>query len=212
MTPTPQHARHSATGRSSMAKRPRWARRGHGSIAVPERRVAVGLVLAVITLLTAPILSAAGSAAAQTPSDGDLRLEGMDSTTAGRLEVYYNDEWGLVCDDGFGAEEVAVAVRQLGFADGTLIDRPIGYSGSLNQEIWLDNVSCTGSESRLDECSSNPVGVHNCRPFFEDVLLSVSGTAPPTDTLRFLRAEPGNGQLVLFWSAPLDENGRRTRT
>ena len=29
--------------------------------------------------------------------------------------------------------------------------------------IWLDDVFCSGSESRLADCSANPIGVHNCR-------------------------------------------------
>ena len=83
----------------------------------------------------------------------------MASATAGRLEIFYNNEWGGVCNDDFGAEETAVAVRQLGFADGALVD--IRLPGPASGKIWLDDVSCTGSESRLDRCESSPV-VHNC--------------------------------------------------
>ena len=28
--------------------------------------------------------------------------------------------------------------------------------------IYLDNVRCTGTETRLQECPANPVGTHNC--------------------------------------------------
>ena len=29
-------------------------------------------------------------------------------------------------------------------------------------QIWLDNVNCRGTESRLIDCSANPLGNHNC--------------------------------------------------
>ena len=28
--------------------------------------------------------------------------------------------------------------------------------------IWLDNVQCRGTETRLDACPANSIGVHNC--------------------------------------------------
>ena len=43
----------------------------------------------------------------------------MNSTktysTAGRLEIYLNGEWGTICDDGFGHDEAILACNQLGY-------------------------------------------------------------------------------------------------
>ncbi len=34
--------------------------------------------------------------------------------------------------------------------------------GTSDEAIFLDNVGCIGTESRLFDCSANPIGSHNC--------------------------------------------------
>ena len=42
------------------------------------------------------------------------------SINEGRLQIYYNNEWGTVCDDRWGLDEASVVCKSLGFpgADG----------------------------------------------------------------------------------------------
>ena len=59
------------------------------------------------------------------PNSDQLRLVARDgrtspSLTAGRLEIFYNGQWGTVCDNEFGASEARIACNQLGFTGGYL--------------------------------------------------------------------------------------------
>ena len=68
-------------------------------------------------------------------------------------------------DDVFGSAEALVACRQLGFADGTVVDQ---YNTTYRISpgtgpILLDNVACDPAvDARIEDCSSNGWGVHNC--------------------------------------------------
>jgi len=44
-----------------------------------------------------------------------VRLVGSELSYEGRLEVYYNDTWGTVCDDDFDDTDASVICSILGF-------------------------------------------------------------------------------------------------
>ena len=147
-------------------------------------------------------------AAAVRASAGDLRLADGDGAADGRLEIFHDDEWGLVCDDGFGAEEAAVACRQLGY--GGFLGVEVEVVASAEIQVWLDDVVCTGSETRLVDCRHGGLGgEHNCSAI-EGVGVACDPTvnyepprAPVAVTLTF---EPPTS-LRVSWEAP-DNSGR----
>uniref|UniRef100_A0AAZ1XP70 SRCR domain-containing protein n=1 Tax=Oreochromis aureus TaxID=47969 RepID=A0AAZ1XP70_OREAU len=92
----------------------------------------------------------------------DIRLTGPGSTRcSGRIEVYHNNSWGTVCDDGWDLNDAHVVCRQLncGSALGAL---QLAHFGQGTGQIWLDDVGCSGNESSLTTCVHNEFGSHNC--------------------------------------------------
>lgn len=88
-----------------------------------------------------------------------LRLAG-GRNHSGRVEIQYQGVWGTVCDDGWDINDATVVCRQLGFSTVTSAHSSHRVSGM--GHIWMDDVRCTGSESRLQDCSSQPFGHHSC--------------------------------------------------
>jgi hypothetical protein len=96
------------------------------------------------------------------------RVELLDSGTVtpsmlrigegGAVEVFHDGRWGPICDDGFGQEEADVVCRHLGFTGATSFSTITGASA----DFWLDDVSCTGAEVVIDQCSHSDWGSHNC--------------------------------------------------
>ena len=92
-----------------------------------------------------------------------LRLQGSTTNNMGRLEICYNNEWGTICDDFFGAPSAQVACRQLGFSTTGAAALTTGFTnGASTQRIWLDDVRCSGTESTINACPHNAYGTHNC--------------------------------------------------
>ena len=46
--------------------------------------------------------------------DGEVRLADGDTQYEGRVEVFFNELWGTVCDDDWSRQNALVVCRQLG--------------------------------------------------------------------------------------------------
>eukprot|EP00731_Ephydatia_muelleri_P001679 Em0001g1679a len=97
----------------------------------------------------------------QTQGAVPLRLVGGSTPSSGRVEVQYNGVWGTVCDDSWDIKDASVVCRQLGYI-GTVRASTNAEFGQGTGTIWMDNVTCNGSETALDKCPFNGWDINNC--------------------------------------------------
>ncbi|XP_072190756.1 neurotrypsin isoform X1 [Excalfactoria chinensis] len=91
-----------------------------------------------------------------------IRLMDGENKKEGRVEIFFNGQWGTICDDGWSDKDAAVVCRQLGYK-GQATARTMAYFGEGKGPIHVDNVKCTGSERSLADCIKQDIGTHNCR-------------------------------------------------
>uniref|UniRef100_A0A8C4GF92 Lysyl oxidase homolog n=1 Tax=Dicentrarchus labrax TaxID=13489 RepID=A0A8C4GF92_DICLA len=111
----------------------------------------------------------------------------------GRVEVFYNGEWGTVCDDDFSIYAARVVCKELGFVDAESWSPSAKY-GRGEGRIWLDNVHCTGGEKSLAHCQSNGFGVSDCK-HSEDV--GVVCTQKRIPGFKFIRNQANSEEQPL---------------
>ena len=108
---------------------------------------------------------------------GVLRLLGSSNYRNGRVEVFINSTWGTVCDDSWDGRDAQVVCRQLGFGStGSSIQR-FRPSAAERVPIWLDEMTCNGSEAKLIDCQHNGIGSHDCS-HNEDAGVNCEGDFP----------------------------------
>ncbi|XP_062572436.1 deleted in malignant brain tumors 1 protein-like [Saccostrea cucullata] len=109
------------------------------------------------------------------------------TSNSGRVEVYHNNQWGTICDDGFGIQEATVVCRSLGKPTGVVVPLANSYYGAGSGSIWIDDIDCAGNETNLGACSHKPWGVNDCDHTEDASVMCLSTNPnPPPVTVRLV--------------------------
>ena len=121
-------------------------------------------------------------------SSGSIRLVDGSNNFQGRVEIYYNGQWGTVCDDYWDLSDAKVVCQQL-FGMDALEAPCCAYFGQGSGDIWMDNVHCSGTEAALSDCSFNGWGYEDCS-HSEDASVVCEQSSAPTATCASTWASP----------------------
>ncbi|VDI63535.1 Hypothetical predicted protein [Mytilus galloprovincialis] len=96
-------------------------------------------------------------------SNIELRLVNGSNCLEGRVEIKINGVWGTIStyNAPFTTREASVICRVLGFSGEGAIPYQYGYFGQADSTVpvWYTYLYCTGSESRLEQCSKQKYAV-----------------------------------------------------
>ena len=196
---------------------------------VGDARVTVEYTAPGVSPVTDLVGNAAASFAPMSALPGrKVRLQGGDSRSEGRVELFHDGQWGTVCDDRWTKPAADVACRSAGYEAGS-VDNATDFTrayfgeGRSDAPILLENVECDGTEDSLFECRfgrmrngarSMRIGdVGACR-HKEDVGVRCLGgeTGPPVITgIELAGSTDANGhyahgtavRATLLWSQPV---------
>ncbi|XP_059146364.1 low-density lipoprotein receptor-related protein 4-like [Physella acuta] len=147
------------------------------------------------------------------PSTSDIYVRLVSGTNAyeGTVEVFFNGRWGSICDDNWTTNDAKVVCNMLGYQGNgaTAIGGGAFYPGQNN--IWLTNVTCQGTEPSLYQCSHGQWGVTSCL-HQQDAGVMCSSVTPEDDVIFLL--DTGFGGMIFrmnlrsqsFTPIPISQN------
>ena len=115
------------------------------------------------------------------------------SNGIGRVEVFYNKQWGTICRDGWDIQDTDVACRELGFKY-SIKTLPRAQVPRGTGPIWFSKVSCKGNEGQFSDCILGGYEKSTCG-HNKDVGIECSSTG--IAKLNF-----GLNRLILYFSPP----------
>ncbi|XP_038071343.1 uncharacterized protein LOC119740207 isoform X2 [Patiria miniata] len=101
------------------------------------------------------------------------------TSSKGVLEVFYNNEWGTVCEEGWDVKDSEVVCRQLGYNGVKYMSSfELSFDFSFDRfiSVMFKNVDCEGTEESLFDCPKSDwyVDDFSCTSHYNDVILACS--------------------------------------
>ncbi|XP_077137178.1 scavenger receptor cysteine-rich type 1 protein M130-like [Ranitomeya variabilis] len=94
-------------------------------------------------------------------SENDMVRLMEGKNCSGRVEVFFQGQWGTVCDDDWDIKDADVICRQMGCGSATNATTEARF-GKGTGPIWLSEVQCKGYERALQDCWSTRWNKSNC--------------------------------------------------
>ena len=130
-------------------------------------------------VVTSTMLEPSNIPTEPSPASGSVRLVDGTGPHEGRVEIFYNDTWGTVCDNNWSLNDGLVVCRQLGYP-GVLRVYKRAHFGEGTGPILFDNLICKGTEDNLTQC---PNGEVNCDHSEDAGVTCARETVSPSSTI-----------------------------
>ena len=92
----------------------------------------------------------------EAPRAGTLRLVDGEVEHEGRLEMYYDGQWGTICNDYWTNEDADVACKQLGYSEGSEGNASIAIARGISgwvRDRFISTTCCARATRRASSCA-----------------------------------------------------------
>ncbi|XP_042359266.1 deleted in malignant brain tumors 1 protein-like [Plectropomus leopardus] len=90
-----------------------------------------------------------------------IRLMNGTNRCSGRVELFNDGQWGTICDDRWGMQEATVVCREMNCGTALSVKYK-SFFGRGRDQVWLDDLECTGHEKAISDCPHRGFGEHDC--------------------------------------------------
>lgn len=138
-----------------------------------------------------------------------VRLMGGRLREEGRVEIRFGEnQWGLICGDGWGMLEAAVVCRMLGLG---YAQAPVqsDFFGGQQLGMVLSGVQCTGREASLADCFHDNVGWVYCPSRSQNIAGVICTEIAPDLVLDYMEIQRSaylEDKQLFFLQCAMEEN------